>query len=251
MIEPIPFKGILFDKDGTLFDFEASWASWMANLLLRFSEGDRTHAGRAGRNLGFDLDSLSYSSNSPVIAGSPASIVTCLIEQFPRIDPQRIIDTAFESSATAPQVEAVPLPPLLSELRGASMRLGIATNDSEEIARLHIEAAGILDFFDFIAGYDSGFGEKPEPGMMIEFCRATGIQAAEAVMVGDSPHDMMAGRIAGMATVGVLTGIADYHDLAPMADAVLESIADLPAWISGTGNRFGPPDRQQPEFGRM
>jgi hypothetical protein len=38
-------EAILFDKDGTLFDFEASWADWMAETIVRLARGD---AGLAG-----------------------------------------------------------------------------------------------------------------------------------------------------------------------------------------------------------
>jgi phosphoglycolate phosphatase len=50
-------------------------------------------------------------------------------------------------------------------------------------------------------------------------------------MVGDSTHDLDAGRAAGMATVGVLTGLAGAADLAPHADAILPDIGALPGWL--------------------
>jgi phosphoglycolate phosphatase len=51
-------------------------------------------------------------------------------------------------------------------------------------------------------------------------------------MVGDSTHDLHAGRGAGMATVAVLTGVAGRAALAPHADVVLNSIAELPEWLN-------------------
>jgi phosphoglycolate phosphatase len=89
----------------------------------------------------------------------------------------------------------------------------------------------VLDRFAFVAGFDSGHGAKPEPGMLAAFCAATCIPAAECAMIGDSTHDLDSGRAAGMVTVAVLTGIADHADLAPHADVVLESIGALPAWL--------------------
>jgi phosphoglycolate phosphatase len=50
-------------------------------------------------------------------------------------------------------------------------------------------------------------------------------------MVGDSTHDLHAGRAAGMVCVAVLTGVADRDELAPHADVVLDTIADLPRWL--------------------
>ena len=51
-------------------------------------------------------------------------------------------------------------------------------------------------------------------------------------MVGDSTHDLIAGRAAGMATIGVLTGTAGHADLAPYADVVFPDIGHIPAWLS-------------------
>jgi phosphoglycolate phosphatase len=50
-------------------------------------------------------------------------------------------------------------------------------------------------------------------------------------MVGDSLHDLRAGRAAGMTVVGVLTGVARRQELEPEADVVLDDITQLPAWL--------------------
>ena len=84
------------------------------------------------------------------------------------------------STAAAPQVEAMPLVPLLDRLLAAGLTLGLATNDFGGPARSHLERAGILDRFAFVAGYDSGHGAKPEPGMLAAFCAATGIPPGPA-----------------------------------------------------------------------
>ena len=60
-----------------------------------------------------------------------------------------------------------------------------------------------LIFFKHIIGYDSGFGSKPDPDICLAFCSKSGLQPESVLMVGDSLHDMQAGRSAGMNTVGV------------------------------------------------
>ena len=91
--------------------------------------------------------------------------------------------------------------------------------------------AGVVDLFDFIAGYDSGHGAKPAPGQLYAYCKKTGLEPAQCVMVGDSTHDLDAGRAAGMRTIGVLTGPARQAELAPFADVVLPTIAAIPDWL--------------------
>ncbi len=81
---------------------------------------------------------------------------------------------------------------------------------------------------DFVCGYDSGFGHKPGPGMVQEFCRATELKAEQVAVVGDSPHDLDMARAAGAGlAVGVLTGVSPRELLLQHADLVLDSIADL------------------------
>ncbi|MBC7158321.1 MAG: HAD family hydrolase, partial [Rhodobacteraceae bacterium] len=126
---------------------------------------------------------------------------------------------------------AVPLAPLMRRLAERGLALGLATNDAEGAAHAHLEAVGIAAHMAFVAGYDSGFGAKPRPGMLLAFADRVGLAPARIAMVGDSRHDLLAGRAAGMRTVAVLTGPARAEELAPLADVVLPDIGHLPGWI--------------------
>ena len=134
-------------------------------------------------------------------------------------------------SAGAPMVPAVPLRAVLSGLKARGLRLGLATNDTEMPARVHLEGAGVLDLFDYVVGCDSGFGGKPAPGQLNEFLRRFGLAPDRVAMVGDSRHDLDAGRAAGMHAIAVLTGVATAVELAPHADVVLTDIAGIGPWI--------------------
>lgn len=223
--------GLIFDKDGTLFDFRSSWGGWAAAFLADTAT-DAAHALRLGRAIGFDPESRSFAPESPVIAATAADIAAALLPELPGWTQQGLTDRIDEAAARAPMSEAVPLRPLLSGLRGQGLRLGLATNDSEVPARQHLVAHGITDCFDFIAGYDTGHGPKPGPGMCLAFAATLGLDPARVAMVGDSRHDLTAGRAAGMRTVAVLTGIATADQLADLADVVLADIGGLPGWLA-------------------
>ncbi len=224
-------RGLVFDKDGTLFDFHATWSVWLAGFIGELAEGDAAKARAMAEGLHFDLDAGRFASTSPVIAGTMDEFNGAILAVLPGLDAASLRARIVASTAAAPLVEAVPLVSLLDRLIAAGMTLGLATNDSEVPARAHLERAGILDRFAFIAGFDSGHGAKPLPGMLSAFCAATGIPAEACAMIGDSIHDLDSGRAAGMATVAVLTGIATRADLAPHADVVLDDIAALPGWL--------------------
>ena len=227
----IPIRGLCFDKDGTLFDFAATWEEWAAAFLLRACDGDRTRAARVGRGIGFDLEQRKFAKDSIVIAGTAGEIGKLLSTYFPEMSEKALQDMLDEEASRAPQFPAVPLVPLLSQLRAAGLALGVATNDSEAPARAHLDGAGITEMFDFIAGYDSGYGGKPAAGQLLAFAQAVDLQPEMIAMVGDSTHDLRAGRTAGMRTVAVLTGAAEAEELAPFADVVLRDIGEIPAWL--------------------
>ncbi|WP_300029074.1 HAD family hydrolase [uncultured Roseobacter sp.] len=227
-------RGVIFDKDGTLFDFARTWEAWAQALLQRLAgpEGD---AAALGACIGFDTATARFAPDSLVIAGTPDEIAEALAAALPHMNRVQIVALLNEEAAQAPQAEAVPLVPFLSGLRAGGLMLGVATNDAETPARAHLQTAGALDLFDFVVGSDSGHGAKPGPGQLLAFCQTTGLEPGEVLMVGDSTHDLLAGRAAGMRGIGVLTGMATADTLAPHAVAVFDNIGHLPAWIAAQG----------------
>ncbi|QHQ33978.1 HAD family hydrolase [Algicella marina] len=225
-------RGLLFDKDGTLFDFQASWSAWAGGLITRLAGPEPSRQGHLAATLGYDLAARRFRPESRVIAGSVETVLGLIRQALPDVPQEIILNELLEGTADVPQAPAADLVPLLLSLRAQGLALGVATNDAEAPAREHLRDAGIHDLFDFIAGYDSGFGAKPAPGMPEAFAAATSLPPHQIAMIGDSTHDLHAGFAAGMARVAVLTGVAGRDDLAPHADVVLDSIADLPDWLA-------------------
>lgn len=224
-------RGLLFDKDGTLFDFRATWAAWSRRLLEDLAGGSPARAAALGHAVGFDVATESFAPDSPVIAHTVTEIAMLLLPHLPGTEAAALVARMNALSAEAALVPAVPLVPLFQQLRGRGLRIGLVTNDGEAPARAHLEWAGVGSHFDFVAGFDSGHGAKPDPAPLRAFASAVSLDPAEIVMVGDSRHDMIAGRAAGMRTIAVLTGVASEAELAPFADAVLPDIGHLPHWI--------------------
>lgn len=224
--------GLVFDKDGTLFSFTQTWSVWARGLLDELSDGDCKCAVAAASAIGFDYGAGTFSKDSFVVADTPDAIARAL-HPFFDMELPKLEDYLNQQATKATQIPAVPLLPLFEGLKQSGLTLGLATNDGETPARAHLQAAGILGFFDYIVGYDSGHGGKPMPGQCQGFLDATGMKADRVAMIGDSLHDLEAGRAAGMQTIGVLTGLTLAPDLAPLADVVLPDIGHLPEWIKG------------------
>jgi phosphoglycolate phosphatase len=223
-------SAVLFDKDGTLFDFQRTWSAWALDMITTLAHGPEGREALA-QGLGFDLPGQRFLPHSPVIAGTADEVAMLLAELLPSYPggAPALAQTVATAAARAPLAEAVALGPLLQHLRGGGLALGVATNDNEAVARKHLAAH--LELFDFIAGFDSGHGAKPQPGMLLAFARQMDLPPSRVLMVGDSRHDLIAAAAAGMPSVAVLTGVAAAPELAPHATAVFPDIGHLPAFL--------------------
>jgi phosphoglycolate phosphatase len=231
-------RGILFDKDGTLIDFSASWPPLYRALALELA-GDEAGAHALLLAGGMDPSGGVVAAGSVLAAGNtidiakvwfPALAGTELAEMIARID-ARFVENASRSSVPVPRLSET-----LATLVEMNLALGMATSDGEAAARATVEMLGLGHRLTHVFGYDSVPRPKPAPDMVHAFAEALGAEASDIVVVGDNTHDLRMARDAGAgASIGVLTGTGTEADLRPLADAVLNSIADLPEWLRTSG----------------
>ncbi len=233
----LAIRGVLFDKDGTLADFAATWppAYRAAAAELADAARDPALADRLLRLAGYD-EHGGLDPDSLLACGTNLEIAA-LWAARPELagvaDVARRIDRVFHEHARRAPTTVADLAGLLRRLRARGLALGIATNDLTTSVGAWTEAAGLADLFDFVTGADAGHGFKPGPGMVHAFCAATGLEPPEVALVGDSVHDLKTARAAGCGlAIGVLTGVTGRDALAPHADHVLPSIADLERILS-------------------
>ena len=233
--------GILFDKDGTLLDYDATWMPLNKQAALEAAGGDPLMAERLLVASGYDPEKDSHLPNSLLVSASNDQIAGSWAQMLgvDATDLTRQITAIFEASSAKTAVAVPGMEAVVAALKGRGLRLGVATNDSEDSARSSLAPFGVVECFDFIAGFDSGHGAKPGPGMVTAFCDATGLESAAVAVVGDSHHDMEMGRSAGAGLlVGVLTGTGGHDELAPHAHHVLDSIAELQALLDDLAGRM-------------
>jgi phosphoglycolate phosphatase len=224
-------RGILFDKDGTLIDHEATWVPITIAIAEHAAGGDRGLRDRLLEHGGFDTRTRKFRAGTPLAAGTPPEIAASWADVLGARTPpglRETIDRMFDSGSG----NSMLLPGIrdaLLRLRSEASFLGIATSDSMAGIRSSLGHHDVLDLFDFLTGYDSGHGIKPGPGMVQAFCRATRLDPSEVAVVGDNTHDLRMGHAAGAGLkIGVLSGTSAHADLASEADLVVESVAVLP-----------------------
>lgn len=223
-------KAILFDKDGTLIDFDRSWGPINRAIAAAAARGDVEKANHFLHIAGMDTESGKTRADSLFASGNAREIASRWITDGADFDLDELTAIIDRTSVAAANsgVAVTDLAGLFEGLREKGFKLGIASSDAEDAIHQTAETFGIADKLDFIAGYDSGYGYKPEPGMVLGFADATGLAPRHIAMVGDNIHDMQMGIEAGAGLViGVLTGTGTRETLGPHADLILENIADL------------------------
>jgi pyrophosphatase PpaX len=105
----------------------------------------------------------------------------------------------------------------VGELERRGYALAIVTSKHRRSALRGMELCGILQHFDVVVTPEDVTHPKPHPEPVLHALERLGVAADETLFVGDSPHDVAAGRAAGTRTAGVLWG--------PFPRAALEAAA--------------------------
>ena len=124
------------------------------------------------------------------------------------------------------------VPATVAELDRRGHRLAVVTSKRTPFAVRGLEHTGLLGYFPVVVGADLTERHKPHPEPVHLALDRLGAAADRAVFVGDSVHDVGAGRAAGVVTVAACWGPFERRDLeAAGADHFLDSLADLPALL--------------------
>lgn len=176
-------RAICFDLDGTLVDSLPDIVASISAALVE--HGQREPAAAAVRALvGLPLEDM-FTALAPEASTAP------LVDAYRRIYPQRFTD----SSAPFPETVRV-----LTTLRGRGHRLAVTTTKGSPMAEDLVAAMGLAGRLDVVQGTD-GFPAKPAPDVIEHALARLGCEGAW--MVGDTTHDIGAGRAAGLATYAV------------------------------------------------
>jgi HAD superfamily hydrolase (TIGR01509 family) len=226
---------VIFDKDGTLIDFQSMWSGWVRALA-----GDLESAtGRALADPLFDLLGVDRKRgivrSHGLLAATPMARIRehvgAMLEEHgltAAAAEAALVDSWHPPDPVELARPVTDLRPLLTALRAAGRRLAVATSDDRDPTERTLAGLGVSDLFDELACADDGDAVKPSPAAVFRLCANLAVAPARTAVVGDSPADLAMGRAAGVARViGVLTGVAERPTLAPLADVVLASIAEL------------------------
>jgi phosphoglycolate phosphatase len=108
-------------------------------------------------------------------------------------------------------------------------RLGCVTNKAARFTEPLLDKLNLSRFFEVIVSGDTLDKKKPDPAPLLYAADRLGVRPEDSLMVGDSMHDVDAGRAAGFQVACVSYGYNHGHDIrASNPDAVVDSLTELP-----------------------
>lgn len=108
----------------------------------------------------------------------------------------------------------------LKKLKAAGYTLALVTNKPIRFVPKILQSFGWQDLFSEVLGGDSLPHKKPDPAPLLHVCEALNVTPAQAVMIGDSRNDILAGQNANIDTLGLSYGYnygQDIRELNPTA----------------------------------
>ena len=234
-------QAVLFDKDGTLIDFKTMWLAWskyMLDEVCAAAELDPKRRGALECAMGIDLAAWHVDPRGPLAGGNMSGLRESMAAMLKTTgmdeeDAGRLVMDMAEQSDGAMDWEglAAPIPgthEMLGRLQDRGFKLAVVTADSSVRARISLTALQLIDYFAVVVGADCVQNSKPAPDMALLACRELGIESGLAVVVGDTPRDIVMAREAGSAGIGVLSGVCTREQLTgATADVVINSVAEL------------------------
>lgn len=184
-----PVRVVLFDIDGTLLDTREFILSAMEHAL-------RTHglpvlaraelASQVGRPLEVIYGEM----------GVDAGLGAALVESHRSFQGENLhLAAAFPGASET-----------LGTLARAGLTLGAVTSRSRRTSVRTMELAGLAPYFDVIVSAEDAAALKPDPAPLLFALGRLGESHEHAAMVGDTRHDIEAGKALGMFTVGATYG---------------------------------------------
>lgn len=123
---------------------------------------------------------------------------------------------------------------VIRSLDAAGHPMALVTSKPDVLAQRGLRVVGLDDAIPVVVGCDSCTRHKPHPEPVERALSLLDVTSREAIFVGDSPHDVSAGRAAGVFTVGVTWGAFSATAMrACGADAVIENIRELAMFVEG------------------
>jgi phosphoglycolate phosphatase len=211
------YKLVIFDWDGTLMDSSDRIVSSMQSAAVLCSQPKPT--AEAVKNIiGLSLDVSVARLFGQADADTQQSIVFNYKDQYVNHDltPTPMFDGAID---------------LLNTLKGEGYQLAVATGKGRPGLQNVLTKSGTAHYFVCTRTGDEA-ESKPSPDMLQQILTEMGLEAKEAVMIGDTEFDLGMAKAIGMDRIGVSFGVHERERLMLQGPlVVVDSLGELRGWL--------------------
>jgi len=215
---------IVWDLDGTLVESAPDLAAALNALLNEQGQYGHPIANvrpMIGGGVGKLIERGFNAAGVPLDPGACERLVPRFMELYTAC--------ATDSTHLVPHAREV-----LLHFYHEGVRQGLCTNKPRGVTQLILDNLDISGFFDSVVGGDSTAHKKPHPLPLHTCLQELGVQADQALMVGDSGADVGAARAAGVTVILVPDGYTGVSAESLGADHVIPNLADIPGWIGSS-----------------
>lgn len=219
-------SAVIWDLDGTLIDSAPDLATAL-NSLLRENSRAALHTDIVRTMIGDGVGKLVERGFAATGTSVRTINVPGLVDRFMQIyelcatDKTRLYEGAEEA---------------LKIFHDAGLRQAICTNKPEAVTRQILECLSIARYFDAVIGGDTTAKKKPDPLPLRDCLQALGVNAVDAILIGDSAVDVATARAVDMQVGIVSHGYAREPVDTLGADFIIDDLRTLPIYVSVNSN---------------
>ena len=231
-------KAVIFDKDGTVLDFDSFWipvTTGAAELILQKLGCTQVPLKEVMEAMGCKDGVVSVTA--AMCSGTYGDMAekmnevlekygaACDLERLTQLMEQAHCDR-IEAGVIAPACENITS--VMEQLKDSGAILVLVTADGKEMTERCLKGLGIFDDFSLIYTDDGTHPNKPDPYCIHAVQKKYGLRSEQIVMVGDSPKDMEFARNGNVRGIAVAKTEESRQMLLQMTDTVVPDISFLP-----------------------
>lgn len=227
--------GVIFDKDGTLMEFQSFWLPVTYRVISRLYNEYGLEAlikKECINALGIDENDC-IDPEGQLAIGTYATISTSLQnvllghgKNVQSYQFQKEMTQWFEEESEKQTCHfTTDLKQLCDYLHEKNIHVAVATTDNLEVTKKCLNQGNMN--VEVISASDSSIPKKQDLRLIQYLAENWNTTCEKIVMIGDTPNDLRFAKKAGAKTIGVLSGVSKEQLLLPYADCILNNIGEL------------------------
>ncbi len=202
----LPFKGVIFDMDGTLIEStEADYLAWK-RLFADYQKP------------------LSYEDYFPLLGAKSAVVVQSRLllneeqTKFALAKKLKYFTEIISQNGIQPVPFAVKL---LQQLQQYDLKIALATSSRRKKVKMVLKLTGLLPYFEVIVtGEEVSIG-KPAPDIFLMAAKKLDLTPSECLVIEDAINGIKAAKNAGMKCIAITT--THSAEMLQEADLIIET----------------------------